>query len=70
MDTGMDMIRKKSLLNVNDEGAGAGGGGSEVLLCHDRSYLIPPVRLHSILITPPPHWQSISYSTPFKLCWP
>ena len=54
MDTGMDMIRKKSLLNVDDEGAGAGGGGSEVLLCHDRSYLIPPVRLHSILIIPPP----------------
>ena len=25
----MDMIRKKSLLNVDDEGAGAGGGAAK-----------------------------------------
>ena len=38
-------------------------GGSEEFGC-------VTIKFTSIILIIPPHWQSISYSPPFKLCWP
>ena len=42
MDTGMDMIMQKSLLNV--DGGGGGRGVREVWFCHNKIYLIPHLK--------------------------
>ena len=48
---------------IIEAGWGKGRGIGGVWLCHDKICLISPLRLFIILIIPP-HWQSISYSSP------
>ena len=61
------MIRNRSLF-IPSRG---GGGFVRFCLCHEKIYLIPPLRLCNVLHSP--HWQCVGsqffHSLPFTLRW-